>query len=90
MVLDEIAEIVSDTHDVEQAVDSKELARAINEFLSELPAGKRKLFVLRYWYTEKVSVVAKQLGMTENACSVQLSRIRNKLRKHLRDGGFDL
>lgn len=90
VVLDEIAEIVSDTHDVEQAVDSRELARAINEFLSELPADKRKLFVLRYWYTEKVSVVAKQLGMTENACSVQLSRIRNKLRKHLRDGGFDL
>lgn len=75
---------------MEQAVDNKELARAINEFLSELPADKRKLFVLRHWYTEKVSVVAKQLGMTENACSVQLSRIRNKLRKHLRDGGFDL
>lgn len=90
IVLDEIAEIVSDSHDMEQAMDSKELIHAINEFLSALPTDKRKMFVLRYWYTEKVSTIAKQLGVTENTCSVQLARIRNKLRKHLHDGGFDL
>lgn len=90
IVLDEIAEIVSDSNDIERAVDNNELAHAINEFLSELPTDKRKMFVLRYWYSEKVSTVAKQFGITENACSVQLNRIRQKLRKHLNDGGFDL
>lgn len=90
IVLDEIAEIVSDSNDMEQAADNRALAHAINEFLSELPADKRKMFVLRYWYTEKVSAIAKQFGITENACSVQLSRIRNKLRTHLENGGFDL
>lgn len=90
IVLDEIAEIVSDNNDMEQAVDNKELAHTINEFLSELPDDKRKMFVQRYWYTEKVSTIAKQFGMTENSCSVQLCRIREKLKKHLQDGGFDL
>lgn len=90
IVLDEIAEIVSDNNDMEQAVDNKELAHTINEFLSELPADKRKMFVQRYWYTEKVSTIARQFGISENACSVQLSRTREKLKKHLKDGGFDL
>jgi len=90
IVLDEIAEIVSDSNDIERVVDNKELAHSINEFLSELPTNKRKMFVLRYWYNEKVSAIAKQFGITENACSVQLNRIRHKLRKHLNDGGFDL
>ena len=39
-VLDEIAELVSDTDNVERAVDRRELVRAIDTFLERLPADK--------------------------------------------------
>lgn len=90
VVLDEIAEIVSDKNDMEQVVDGKALIESINAFLSQLPADKRKMFVMRYWYTEKIGAIAKQFGITDNACSVRLNRVREQLKKHLTDGGFDL
>ena len=69
-VLDEIAELVSDTDNVERAVDRRELVRAIDTFLERLPADKRRIFVCRYWYFDPVSKIASRFGMTENHVSV--------------------
>ena len=75
-VLDEIAELVSDTDNVERAVDRRELVRAIDTFLERLPADKRRIFVCRYWYFDPVSKIASRFGMTENHVSVTLNRLR--------------
>lgn len=89
-VLDEIAELVSDTGSVEQEVDRRELVKAIDAFLGALPAKKRGIFVRRYWYFDSVSEIASRFGMTENSVSVTLSRIRLKLHNHLLERGFEL
>lgn len=89
-VLDEIAELVSDTGSVEQELDRRELLRAIDAFLGGLPAEKRRLFVRRYWYFDRVSEIAYRFGMTENHVSVSLNRLRANLRKDLLERGFDL
>lgn len=47
-VLEEIAELVSDTDSVEQEVDRRELVKAIDAFLDRLPTEKRSLFLCRY------------------------------------------
>lgn len=54
-MLDEIAELVSDTGSVEQEVDRKELVKAIDAFLDRLPTDKRSIFICRYWYFDSVS-----------------------------------
>ena len=90
VVLDEIAELVSDTDDVEQAVDRRELIRAIDLFLDRLPADQRRIFVCRYWYFDRVSAIASRFGMTENHVSVVLSRLRAKLHRYLLERGFEL
>ena len=89
-VLDEIADIVSDKEDVEQVIDGKELIAAINSFLSSLPSDKRKMFVQRYWYSEKISTIAAHFGIADNACSVRLSRLREQLKKDLTERGFEV
>lgn len=65
-VLEEIAELVSDTDSVEQEVDRRELVKAIDAFLDRLPTEKRSLFLCRYWYFDSVSNLASRFGMTEN------------------------
>ncbi len=65
-VLEEIAELVSDTDSVEQEVDRRELVKAIDAFLDRLPTEKRSLFLCRYWYFDSVSDLASRFGMTEN------------------------
>ena len=89
-VLEEIAELVSDTDSVEQEVDRRELVKAIDAFLDGLPTEKRSLFLCRYWYFDSVSNLASRFGMTENHVSVTLNRLRRKLHDSLLERGFDL
>ena len=90
LVLDEIAEFVSDTDSVEQEIDRRELVRAIDSFLDRLPTHKKNIFVCRYWYFDSVSHIADRFGMTENNVSVILSRLRHKLHNYLLERGFEL
>ena len=88
-VLEELGECVSDTGDLEQAVDERELARAIDDFLAAMPAAKRDVFIRRYWYTEPISTIGRRYGMRDGAVSMTLSRLRRKLRVHLQERGFE-
>ena len=90
VVLDEIAEFVSDATSVEQEIDRKELIKAIDSFLDRLPPKKRHIFVCRYWYFDSISHIAERFAMTENNVSVTLNRLRLKLHNYLLERGFEL
>jgi RNA polymerase sigma-70 factor (ECF subfamily) len=68
---------------LEDLADSRALGRAINAFLYTLDKENRILFLRRYWFGDSISQIALDRGMKENAVSVRLSRIRNKLRVYL-------
>lgn len=89
-VLDELAECVSDTTDVEQEIDRRELIKEINLFLKSLPSVKRNIFVGRYWYADSIQTLAKRFGMTDNNVSVLLNRTRKQLMGYLSERGFEL
>ena len=90
VVLEELLDIVSDGENPEQAMEYRELVKAIDAFLAGLPARKRRIFVCRYWYFDSVSGIASQFQMTENNVAVTLNRIRAQLRDYLLEGGFVL
>lgn len=89
-ILDELCEIVSDKADVESEADAKQLAADINAFVNALPDMQKYIFLRRYWYCDSIKTIAKNCGKTENAVSVTLNRIREKLRNHLAERGYDL
>lgn len=90
LVLDELAECVSGRENTEQAFAKKLLVKEINSFLDELPREKCNIFLCRYWYAMPVSQIAEKFGMTENNVSVNLSRMRKKLKDYLTERGYDL
>ena len=89
-VLDELAQIVAGSSDVEQEVNCKELVRAIDAFLGALSPKKRSIFICRYWYTYSISDIAVRNGMKEGAISMTLNRLRLRLRSYLTERGFEL
>ncbi len=89
-VLDELAECVADENDVETVLDTRALRRSLSEFTAALPSRDRRLFVGRYFYAKRIGELAKELGIQESSCAVQLCRIRKKLRQHLEQEGFSL
>lgn len=90
LVLDELADCVSDTGDVEQIINRRELIKAIDSFVRTLPPVKRDLFVRRYWYADPVKDIAKDRGMLQGTVSKTLERTRKQLKAYLTERGFAL
>lgn len=90
LVYDELAEIVSDGSSVEDNMERKEMMSAISNFLRGSSDKNRQAFVLRYWYCRSVPEIAAELGIKEQHTYVILSRMREKLRNHLKKEGYDI
>lgn len=90
VILDELNEIVSGKESIEDDFIRRELIKAIDNFIMALSKEKRFIFIRRYWYSDSIAAIANQCGKTENSVSVELNRIRKKLRTQLTEKGYDL
>ena len=90
LVLDEIAEFVSGTNNVEQEINRKELILTIDHFLKELSSDKRNIFVCRYWYFDSIAEIAKRFSISESKVKSSLMRSRESLRKCLAQEGIEV
>lgn len=71
----------------EMEAETEELSVLIEQFLDSLSKPDRVMFMKRYWFTEPISEIAKEFGMSENHVSVKMLRIRNKMKKFLEREG---
>ena len=85
--LDELAECIPDTASLD-ALDARELGRAINRFLSTQKEDSRTIFLRRYWFGDSVKAIAQAMSMQESAVSVRLNRLRSRLKEYLRKEGY--
>ena len=87
-VIDELAEIHPSAERVEQKVEQRELTAALNAWIRTLPTESGRIFMQRYFMSESIQTIAEKNHLTENAVKMRLSRIRSKLKKHLRKEGL--
>lgn len=80
IALDELSEILTTNETPEDSLIIKEYQENLNLYLSKLSKENRSIFLLRYWYCESVSDIAKQFNTTENAISSRLKRMRKNLK----------
>ncbi len=83
VALQEIEACIADPNTVEDAVDAKELARILGEFLDTLTPENRVIFMRRYWFADSYRDIAAFVGLPEKTVSVRLTRTRGKLRQYL-------
>lgn len=74
--------------DLEQALDARALGREIDRYLAGQSEENQYIFLRRYWFGDSVAEIAKALSLKENAVSVRLNRLREKLRAHLVKEGY--
>ena len=74
--------------ELSERLSARELGELINSFLSGLDKQSRTLFIRRCYFCESVGDAARALGISENNASVKLSRIRQRLKKHLEKEGY--
>ncbi len=90
LALDELSEVVSGGDTPEGALDRAAFQAALDGFLASLPERHRNLFLRRYWYLDGVEALAKRFSMSRTQVTTTLHRLRQKLRAHLQQEGFDL
>lgn len=83
LVLEELSGCIAAPERVEDAMNAKELAKAIRSFLDTLPAREQDIFLRRYFFVEESEAIAKRYGMKQATVLRTLSRTRNKLRQYL-------
>ena len=76
--------------DLESEMERRELVRVLNEFLHSLDERERDIFLRRYWLADSVAAIAKRSGMSANAVSLRLMRLRTKLKEHLEKEGVSV
>ena len=85
-----VEECIPSGKSVEDEIEGRETAAAINRFLETLDAESRKIFVRRYFWAEPVKELAGNLNISEGKVKSQLFRMRAKLKMHLEKEGIAL
>ena len=90
LILDELAECIPDRDSGEDIADLTALRDTLNRFLRSLPKELRTVFILRYWHTRSIFEISKHCGMSESKVKSILMRVRNKLKKRLKEEGYTI
>lgn len=90
LILDELGECIAPATSADDTLLAKELGRSINSFLRTLPSREANLFVRRYFFADPIRDIAKLYRISENNANVILSRVRQKLKQHLKQEGYEL
>ncbi len=87
-VLSELEECLPSQNTIEKTFDEKLLIKSIEAFLKNESKEKRRVFLLRYWYSYSINDIAKETAQSESMVTSTLFRLRNKLREHLEKEGI--
>lgn len=87
-LLGELDECVPGPGSAEDAVENREIARCIDQWLAGLAREDRVVFVRRYWYGQQVKELARRNGCAPEKMAQRLYRLRQGLRKALEQEGI--
>lgn len=82
------ATLSSQEHFISEEMGIAELQAAINSFLYTQTPRNRAIFILRYFYGDPVSTVAKKMGTSESNTSKILTKTRQELKEYLQKEGY--
>ena len=68
----------------------EDLTALLNDFLRGADPENRRLFLLRYLYLKTPSEIARETSLSENAVVTRLYRVRQKLKRFLKERNYSL
>ena len=90
VALTEVEDVLQGSDDPMSEADRRALVSLINSFLQTQPERERNVFILRYFYLESVSEIAKAYRLRESHVFMTLSRTRQKLKKAIEKEGYTI
>lgn len=88
IAIDELEECIPSQSNVEGELENGALSEAINRFLGTMDHDSRVVFVRRYYLTQSISEIARELGFSEGKVKTLLFRRRKELYNMLEKEGL--
>ena len=87
----ELDECIPDRqNDIEEIWETKEIGRALNQFLKTLDHKSLAVFLARYYYGYSIRELSEQYSLSGRQVKYLLSKIRNRLRDYFEKEGVVL
>lgn len=80
---------MSDYIDVEDLAQKNEKSKIISETLNEVKKEEKQIFMMFYYNSKKIKEISKELKISESKIKVILHRLRKKIRKKLKERGYN-
>ena len=87
IALHELEDCLPDRHSPDEALEARETAAIISDFLRRQEEIDRKLFIRRYFHLESLEELRGEFFMTEGQVKSRLHRLRKKLKAELEREG---
>lgn len=81
--LEELENCLGAMDSMEDVLEAESLAKAVEGFVSLLPAEQRIAFMRRYWFFDSARAIAEMLGITEKRVNTLLAKTRRQIRRYL-------
>lgn len=88
LALEELDECLPSGCDLEKELEDRELGRALDRFVGQLPGREQTAFVGRYFYLATERELAEKLGLSRSGVNAMLRRLRGRLGDYLRSEGL--
>lgn len=88
IAIEELGDTLPAGDDLFKTLQQRQLTALLERFLDGLPQEKRVVFVLRYWYLDPVSAIAKRMRCGESRIKSMLYRTRKELKHYLEQEGI--
>ena len=90
VTLNELDECLATNPSAEEDYLTAKVIEIINAYLKTISRRKELIFVCRYYYADKISNIAKMLGVSENTVFRDLAEIRTDIKELLKKEGYFL
>ena len=79
-----------DSFSISDQTEKKDMCRELLEIVNELKEPDREIIIRHYFYYQKITSIARSLGLRADNVKVILSRTRKKLKLQLTERGYTL
>ena len=84
----EFIEAIPDSCDLSEQFEAARAGRIISKYLEKAPAHESDVFILRYYFGERVECIAADMGFTVGKVKTVLHRTRRRLAEKLKQEGI--
>ena len=88
--LSELEDFIAEEGDPAQEFDAQRLGHVISSFVRSLSDRRRFIFMSRYYMSEPIDVIARDLSVSRSTVNKELAAIRAALKEKLENEGYSI